>query len=528
MKKHNALKVSLITLSVFVLLTWILPAATYQSSYQEIGRSQVGIFDLLSYQNTVLGYFGYVSLFILVIGGFYGVLVKVGAYRKMLDAIVKKFKGKEHICIIIIASLFAILTSFCGMQLALLMLFPFVISLVLMLGYNKLAATAVTAGSVAIGLMGTTFAYSTTQMLQQYLSVKTTTQIWTRIILLVLGLVILLANVLKFGKKESTTSTKDEDDYIPEVVKQDKKKKKNWPLVAIIDTILVVTILGFISWTNSFNVNLFEDIKTAVTGFTVPAYVALLALLLIINIILFAKKSSKKTYIIIDGLVALFTVVVLIGSFGVKAKFFTGITKTLNTGFPVFGKILGSSVPAFGSWTLVEVIVLLLLALVIIKYVYKISWDDMIVGFSNGLRKALLPAFVAFVVYLILVLTTYNPYQLVIYKAILGLTKGFNVFTTGLVAIVSSIINGDPVYAFYNVLPYFVSVVTATDSYPVVSVIFQTLYGIITLVAPTSVTLMVTLAYLKVSYKDWLKYIWKILLELLAVSFIVFTILVLI
>ena len=95
------------------------------------------------------------------------------------------------------------------MQLALLMLFPFVISLVLMLGYNKLAATAVTAGSVAIGLMGTTFAYSTTQMLQQYLSVKTTTQIWTKIILLVLGLVILLANVLKFGKKESTTSTKE-------------------------------------------------------------------------------------------------------------------------------------------------------------------------------------------------------------------------------------------------------------------------------------------------------------------------------
>ena len=52
MKKHNALKVSLITLFVFVLLTWILPAATYQSSYSEIGRSQVGIFDLVSYQNT--------------------------------------------------------------------------------------------------------------------------------------------------------------------------------------------------------------------------------------------------------------------------------------------------------------------------------------------------------------------------------------------------------------------------------------------------------------------------------------------
>ena len=144
----------------------------------------------------------------------------------------------------------------------------------------------------------------------------------------------------------------------------------------------------------------------------------------------------------------------------------------------------------------------------------------MIVGFSEGLRKALLPAFIVFVIYLILVLTTYNPYQLVIYKALLGLTKGFNVFTTGLVVIVSSIINGDPTYAFYSVLPYFVSVVTATDTYPLISVIFQALYGIVTLVAPTSIPLMVTLAYLKV--------IWKILLELVVVAFIIFTILVLI
>ena len=103
-----------------------------------------------------------------------------------------------------------------------------------------------------------------------------------------------------------------------------------------------------------------------------------------------------------------------------------------------------------------------------------------------------------------------------------------NVFTTGLVVIVSSIINGDPTYAFYSVLPYFVSVVTATDTYPLISVIFQALYGIVTLVAPTSIPLMVTLAYLKVPYKDWLKYIWKILLELVVVAFIIFTILVLI
>ena len=88
--------------------------------------------------------------------------------------------------LLIIMALFAFLTSFAGLQLALLMLFPFVISLVLMMGYNKSTAIAVTAGSVAVGLMGTTFSYNTTQVLQQYLSVELTDLIWAKIVLLVL------------------------------------------------------------------------------------------------------------------------------------------------------------------------------------------------------------------------------------------------------------------------------------------------------------------------------------------------------
>ena len=113
MKKHNALKVVIITLLVFILLSWLLPAAMYQTTYQEIGRSQVGIFDLFSYNylSTILSYFGYVAAFVLVVGGFYGVLIKTGAYRRMLDAICKKFKGKEAICLAIIMILFAIIYS---------------------------------------------------------------------------------------------------------------------------------------------------------------------------------------------------------------------------------------------------------------------------------------------------------------------------------------------------------------------------------------------------------------------------------
>ena len=465
MKKHNALKVVGITLLVFALLTWILPCATYQTEYTEVGRYQVGLFDLLSYQSTVLGYFGYVALFILVVGGFYGVLYKTGAYRIMLDSLCKKFKGKEAVCLIVIMALFAILTSFAGLQLALIMLFPFVISLVLMMGYNKLAAVAVTAGSVAVGLMGTTFSYNTTQVLQQYLSVEITDLIWAKVILLVLGIVLLAFSVFKFGKKNSTKKCEDKDDFIPEAVKS-KDKKKVWPLVVILDLILLVTILGFISWNTAFSISLFDDVTTSVTEFEL-------------------------------------------------------------FGFPIFGKILGA-VQAFGNWSLLELITIMLLAIIILKFVYKIKWDDVFDGFAKGAKKALLPTLIVILIYTCLVLTTYDPYQLVIYKFILGLTKGFNIFTTGLVVLLSSIFNGDPLYAFYSVLPYFVSVVTDTNNYQLVAVIFQAIYGIVTLVAPTSIPLMVTLAYTKVPYGSWLKYIWKLLVALLVVAFITFTILLLI
>lgn len=475
MKKHNALKVVIITLLLFALLTWILPCATYQTEYTELGRYQAGLFDILSYQSTVLGYFGYVALFVLVVGGFYGVLYKTGAYRRMLDSLVKKFKGKEVICLVVIMALFAFLTSFAGLQLALLMLFPFVISLVLMMEYNKSTAVAVTAGSVAVGLMGTTFSYNTTQVLQQYLSVEFTDLIWAKVILLVLGVALLALFVLKFGKKASTKKADDKEEFIPEEVKTTKGKEKDkdkkhkvkvWPLVLILDLILLVTILGFIPWNGAFGITLFDDVTTAITEFEL-------------------------------------------------------------FGFPIFGKILGAVSP-FGYWTLVELVTLMLLAIIILKFVYKIKWDDVFEGFGKGVRRALVPALIVILIYTCLVLTTYDPYQLVIYKFILGLTKGFNIFTTGLVVVISSIFNGDPLYAFYSVLPYFVSVVTDTNNYQLIAVIFQSLYGIVTLVAPTSIPLMVTLAYTNTSYKDWFRYIWKLLVALLVLAFIVFTVLLLI
>ena len=89
MKKHNTIKVVLITMLVFLLLSWILPAAYYSGQYVDQGRVQMGLFDLFNYPITAFSYFGYIGLFFILVGGFYGILYKIPAYRIFLERIVK-------------------------------------------------------------------------------------------------------------------------------------------------------------------------------------------------------------------------------------------------------------------------------------------------------------------------------------------------------------------------------------------------------------------------------------------------------
>ena len=99
MKKHNTVKVVLLTMVVFLLLTWILPAAYYQTSYVSQGRVQMGLFDIFSYPITTIQYFGYIALYVLVIGGFYGVLNRISAYRVLLDKLANSFKNHSMVAI---------------------------------------------------------------------------------------------------------------------------------------------------------------------------------------------------------------------------------------------------------------------------------------------------------------------------------------------------------------------------------------------------------------------------------------------
>ena len=167
------------------------------------------------------------------------------------------------------------------------------------------------------------------------------------------------------------------------------------------------------------------------------------------------------------------------------------------------------------------------IVIALLTVIYKVDADEALEGFANGAKKALVPALIVLLVYTCLVITTYHPYQLAIYKALFSLTKGFNVVTGTIAAMLSGLFNQDPAYTFQAVIPYLTGTFTDANVYPVVAILFQSVYGLPMLVAPTGLILTVVLSYLEVSYKDWLKAIWKLLVELFVVLLIVFTILIL-
>ena len=205
MKKHNTVKVVLIVLLLFLVLSWILPAAYYSSQYVDQGRVQMGLFDLVNYPFTSLSYFGYIALFLILVGGFYGVLNKIPAYHNYLERMVSKFKGKEYLVLAIISIVLAFGVSICGLQIAFALFIPLIVSLIFLMGYDKIVAALVIVGSMTVGFAGSTYATSNVNTLVSALSLSTDYQIGVRFVILVVGTVLVLFNTIMYIKKHKTS-----------------------------------------------------------------------------------------------------------------------------------------------------------------------------------------------------------------------------------------------------------------------------------------------------------------------------------
>ena len=103
----------------------------------------------------------------------------------------------------------------------------------------------------------------------------------------------------------------------------------------------------------------------------------------------------------------------------------------------------------------------------------------------------------------------------------LGLTKTFNPFITSIIAFITSAFHCDLGYTSYIMATKLSSY--ASD-YTLVHTIYIVAHALAQLFLPISGILLIGLSYLKLSYKDWFKYIWMFVLAIVIVLLIFVTI----
>ncbi len=537
LRDKSVLKIVLLTVLALMLMTWILPAAYYSDQYIDQGRVQMGLFDLVNYPVTALSYFGYIAFFVLAIGGFYGILNKIPAYRTFLDNFVGRVQGYEVRFFVVIMLLIAALVSLGGMQIPLLVFFPMLVSVILLLGYDKIVAAMVLVGSTAVGLIGSTYAYGNTNIIMTVLSLDITSEVIAKLIILLLGLALLVLNVLLYIKKTNT---------VTKVIKKDSKKSSVKEVKAEVKEVEVKkTKTAATKSTKNSKTKANASKSTGKKNTKSSSKKNIKAALKDEEVIVVKESvdsssdmskyvqesdnSYHTTWPLVTAFVLLFILVILAfipWSNGFGVTLFSDVTTNVLSfeigGFAIFSKLFGT-INAFGFWTIIDLLLPMALLILFLAIIYKVKFNDILKGFMDGIKRALPLGLIIILIYSCLVIVTYHPFQLVIYKALLSGIDKFNVFgalLSSLAALLAGIFNVDPSYAFQSVLLYLTSIVTDSASYSTIGIIFQAMYGFGVIFAPTSFILMIVLEYLDIPYTSWIKAIWKFLLELLAVLLI--------
>ena len=192
-------------------------------------------------------------------------------------------------------------------------------------------------------------------------------------------------------------------------------------------------------------------------------------------------------------------------------------------GSPIFSYILGQ-VQAFGAWDIFGIQVLMLLVTLILKMIYKLSLDDFLQAYGEGFKKSGKLVILLLLSYLVLEFTVMYPVLPTIVDWFIGLSDKFNIFLTTIAGLFTSLFTVEYQYTVSLIGPYLAKLFADNTSH--IAIILQTTFGLASILTPSSAILLIGLSYSDIKYTEWLKYIWKFLLIMLAILIIILLILV--
>ena len=322
----SAFSIILILIFLLGILSHLLPNASFVGEEIVNGSGTVGakLSDILL--SPILGFADAVdvSIFILILGGFLGVLTKTGSLETGIKVLVKKLKGNELILIPILMLIFSIGGTTYGMLEETVGFYVLIAACMVAAGMDTIVGSAVVLLGAGSGVLGSTinpFAVGAAiSSLPDGIKVNQGYVIFIGFLLWITTLLISIFFVMRYAKKVkqdkgstflSLREQKNMEKKFKEEIEIEHNKKEvklttrqKITLVLLMFTFIVM-IIGFIPW-GEFNITFFDKFTGWLTGSSLGNwwfYEAALWFLVMTIIIALVNKMKEKDIVdtFIDG-----------------------------------------------------------------------------------------------------------------------------------------------------------------------------------------------------------------------------------
>ena len=464
---HRLAKSVLFFVLTTIIFTWIIPYGQFNGGdFYDYGISRVGIVDISISMYNALYYVMDKVIFLFVLGGVYGVLSKISGYQRLVSAIANKLKKHAIVFSVIVSAFLFVLTSLFTQSFVVLAFVPFFVSILLKMNLDKLSAFIVTFGSILVGFLGATYGTEGVNSFSVYLSTDFNTGLTYRFIIAAVTIVLYnfficmrLKKVLRKKKKNTKNSEIEDDPFKVET----SNKKNAIPTAIILFLMMVIIILGYISWNDYFGITIFNEFH----------------------------------------------------------KWLTTLAPVED--FTIMSYILGQRAAAFGEFDYVFMLCsAFIIMAIILAFLYRMKVDEFIQSFYDGVKKIFKPIALFVASYMVFGIIVSIPFTSTISNWLFNLVEGFNPFTTSASAFISSVFSQDLGYTGYSVGAFINAIYS--NELDIVHAIYTSMYGLVGLFMPTSAILLIGLSLMKIDYKSWLKYIWLFVVGMLIILLVLFTV----
>jgi len=216
-KMPTAFTILFAILVVMTLLTWVVPSGVYD--YQENGEPVAGSYHLVDNEaqpitSVVLapleGLYEAIDIaaFILMVGGFLGVMAKTGALYAGIANIIRLLAGREKLLIPILMCAFALGGTTFGMAEETIAFYPLVLPIIIAAGYDSVTAVSVIMLGAGVGVLGSTVNPFATGIAAGFAGVSLGEGIGLRVIMLLALLGVTIWFVMSYAQRVKANPSK--------------------------------------------------------------------------------------------------------------------------------------------------------------------------------------------------------------------------------------------------------------------------------------------------------------------------------